>query len=134
MYSFVPFVLLACVNLLLISRIYASFRSLGFKNDTNKQMSANVSVVFLTAVFILFTCPGAISSQYANVLIRTYDGTILLVAGDCLCFSYHALNILILSFTNKKFLKKLKFILRKQQNFSSTQIHLNNSTPKQGTF
>ena len=79
-------------------------------ND-KKQLYVNVSVILMTILFIVFTCPSAIASQYYNVLVTSFNGKIILFALDCFAFSYHALNIIILCLSNKQFLRNLKKIL-----------------------
>jgi hypothetical protein len=60
----------------------------------------------MTLLFFVFTSPGAIASQYYNVLVTSFNGKIVLFSMDCFAFSYHALNIIILCLTNKQFLRK----------------------------
>jgi hypothetical protein len=52
------------------------------------------------------------------VLVSSYIRNIILYACDCFAFSYHALNIIVLSLTSQQFLKKLKeaFGFKKEQN------------------
>ena len=114
MYSFIPFFLLAIVNVLLIINLRQKLRSsLGANmmenSSTNdkKQLYVNVSVILMTILFIVFTCPSAIASQYYNVLVTSFKGNIILFSMDCFAFSYHALNIIILSLSNKQFLKRI---------------------------
>ena len=64
----------------------------------------------MTLLFIAFTCPSAIASQYYNVLVESYNGKIILFAMDCIAFSYHSLNIIILCLSNKQFVRKLRKI------------------------
>ena len=65
----------------------------------------------MTILFILFTSPSAICSQFYGQLISSYNGTIILYVSDCIAFSYHALNIIILCLVNKSFLRRLKIVL-----------------------
>ena len=65
----------------------------------------------MTILFILFTSPSAICSQFYGKLIKSYNGTIILYVSDCIAFSYHALNIIILCLVNKSFLRRLKIVL-----------------------
>ena len=67
-----------------------------------------MTVILLSLLFIILTSPGAIISQYYDVLIISYTGRIILFSGDCISFSFHAFSIIILSLTNKRFSKKLK--------------------------
>ena len=110
MYSFIRFTLLAIINVLLIIDLNEQKRSTNVQNSVIKknQLSINLSVILLTLLFIACTSPSAVCSQFYDILVRTYTGNIILFASDCLAFSYHALNIIILCFSNKQFLRKLK--------------------------
>lgn len=66
----------------------------------------------MTLLFIVLTSPGAICSQFYNTLIVSYSGNVILFSSDCIAFSYHALNILILCISNKHFLRKLQQALK----------------------
>jgi len=111
LYSFVPFVLLAIINLLLIINLHqkqrANMENTNSSVDNKTQIQINLSVIIMTLLFIVFTCPCAIASQYYNVLVTSFNGNIILFSMDCFSFSYHALNIIILCFTNKQFRRKL---------------------------
>ena len=62
----------------------------------------------MTLLFIIFTCPSAISSQYYGFLLSSYIGNVILFSADCIAFSYHSLTILILCLSNKQFLRKIR--------------------------
>ena len=115
MYSFIPFVLLAIINLLLINNLRqkqrANMENTNSSVDNKKQLQINLSVIIMTLLFFVFTSPGAIASQYYNVLVTSFNGNIILFSMDCFAFSYHALNIIILCFTNKQFTRKLLRII-----------------------
>ena len=72
----------------------------------------------MTILFIVFTCPSAIASQYYLKLWGTYSGRIVLFFCDDLTFAYHALNIVILCLSNKLFLRELKDIFYKNKTSS----------------
>lgn len=86
------------------------------------QLSINLSVILMTLLFILFTSPGAICSQFYNVLVQSHTGLVILYSSDCIAFSYHALNILILCISNKQFLRKLKVALRLTQETTENNL------------
>ena len=110
MYSFIPFILLAIINILLIFDLNRQKKLVSVKNSAIKknQLSINMSVIVLTLLFIVFTSPSAVCSQFYNTLVTTYIGNIILFASDCFAFSYHALNIIILCAANKQFFRNLK--------------------------
>ena len=112
MYSFVPFGLLFLVNILLTVDLRQNTRYLTtMASKRRSQLSMNVSVVIMTILFIVFTCPGAVCSQFYNVLVTTHTGNIILFVSDCFAFSYHALNTIVLCATNKDFMRKFKVAL-----------------------
>lgn len=73
-----------------------------------KQLLINVCVIVMTLLFIVFTSPGAVCSQFYNSLVISYTGNIILFASDCFAFSYHAFHIIILCVSNKQFFRKFK--------------------------
>ena len=110
--------LLAIINFLLINNLRqkqrANMENTNTSVDNKKQLQINLSVIIMTLLFIVFTCPSAIASQYYNVLVTSFNGNIILFSMDCFAFSYHALNIIILCFTNKQFTRKLLRIASKK--------------------
>ena len=105
-----PFGLLFIINVLLIVDLHQKTTAMSGSifHKKNYQLSINLSVVVMTLLFILFTSPGAVCSQFYNSLVRTYTGNIVLFASDCFAFSYHGLNIVILYTFNKQFRRKFK--------------------------
>ena len=91
-------------------------------NDQQKkrQASVTITIIAMTLIFILLTMPATLVAAYYNELVTSYKGQVLLVAGDSCGFSYHALSIIILSVTNKRFFRKLKGIF-----YTKPEIHLN---------
>ena len=89
-----------------------------------------MTVILLSLLFIVLTSPGAFISQYYDVLIISYTGKIILFSGDCISFSFHALSIIILSLTNKRFLNKLKtlFIINQKRSNKVTSLIRTNPT------
>jgi multisubunit Na+/H+ antiporter MnhB subunit len=112
LYSFIPFVVLAVANILLIvdlqKKTQENNQATNSVLDAKSKLNINLSVIIITVMFIVFTCPSAIASQYYNVLVATIRGRVILYACDCFAFSFHALNILILLATNKQFVRKCK--------------------------
>ena len=110
MYSFIPFILLVIINIFLIIDLNKKKRLANVENSVIKknQLSINLSIILMTILFVVFTSPSALSSQFYNILVTTYTGNVILFASDCLAFSYHALCIIILCLSNKQFLRKLK--------------------------
>jgi hypothetical protein len=62
----------------------------------------------MTLLFILLTGPDAVCSMLYSQIIKLPNGELIIILLDCITFSYHALNILVLSLSNKEFLRKLK--------------------------
>jgi hypothetical protein len=114
LYSFLPFLLLIIINIFLIIDLKEkkkSITNLDLRNNKRKEISINLTIILMTILFILFTSPSAICSQFYGQLISSYNGTIILYVSDCIAFSYHALNIIILCLVNKSFLRRLKIVL-----------------------
>ena len=113
LYSFIPFTLIAISNILLLLHLN-ELR----KNSTTtvssplsrKQFEINVTIIVITILFILFTSPGAVISQFYSVLISSDIGNIIIYVGDCFTFSFHAYTIIIFRVTNKEFSRKLKYL------------------------
>ena len=135
LYSFIPFGFLIIINILLIRVIQR--KTLNLQESTSlakkNQLSINVSVIVMTILFIVFTCPSAICSQFYNTLIQTQSGKITLFSLGCFAFSYHALNIVILCASNKFFYRKLKEAIAsvnkvKDESISKSDITKVNST------
>lgn len=112
MYSFVPFALYI-VNIFLLIDLRKKSREITIENSqiSKRQISISLSVILITFLFIVFTCPSAIASQYYNVLVMSFNGNIFLSAADCLAFTFHAFNILILCASNKEFVRRLRQML-----------------------
>lgn len=113
MYSFIPFTLLAIINIFLIIDLQQKKRAITTTTSRihKNQLSINFSVIIMTLLFIAFTSPGAVCSQFYNTLVQSDNGLVILYASDCVAFSYHALNIIILCVSNKQFFRKLKVSL-----------------------
>ncbi len=137
MYSFLPFVLIFTLNLLLVYSVYKK----KIENTTGgehraKFKSMTRTVMSITFIFIIMTSPISIASIFYNELVLTYSGLICLDLLNSLCFTYHALNIFILVFTNKKFVTELKQLLTryccfKFDSISNGQDHSNSTSNTQ---
>ena len=110
LYSFIPFGLIFILNALLLFYIYKSTKTIqNFRSSIlKKQISISVTILTITFLFIIATAPGAVISQFYNVLVRSEHGLIVLFSGDNITFSYHAFTLIILSLTNKEFLRKFR--------------------------
>ena len=115
-YSYIPFMLLALTDALLIRflkrnrRRVSSVSSAASSSRKNDKSSVNRLVISLTILFITLSLPGTISSAYYTQFIVTDVGEMIIFLFDGIAFSYHAYNIIILSLTNKKFFTELKLL------------------------
>jgi hypothetical protein len=134
MYSFIPFILIFALNLILVRFVYRKkvVNSTGGESRA-KFKSMTRTVMSITIIFIVMTSPISVASIFYNELVLTYLGLICLDLLNSLCFTYHALNIFILLFTNKKFVTELKQFLTRFCCFkfdlvSKVKDHTNSST------
>ena len=132
LYSYIPFVLLAIANVLLIIRLHQqnriNFMSFDQANiKTKRQKAVTISIMVMTILFILVTGTGAVVNFFIQDLVQSYTGNVILVFGDLMCFSFHSLNILSLLLTYKRFRKEfLNLIdLNISINFSSKRDDAN---------
>ena len=119
MYSYIPFVLLSIISILLSVELKRMENSrtqcLRLKQNSHTAMA-------MTLMFIIFTLPTAVVSKYYNTLVLTFEGNIILFAANSFTFSYHAFNIFILCIFNEKFLNSLKNLFTKNSQ-PTTQTH-----------
>lgn len=108
LYSYIPFVLLAINNMLLIYSIQTHKKKSGAQRQKKKSM--NNTIIFITILFIVMTLPSSIASIYFDQLIISSVGSVILIALDALTFSYHGLNFFVLLYTNQKFRNDFKLI------------------------
>lgn len=67
------------------------------------------------------TLPGTLVSIYYDFLLHSDTGTIILYIGDSIDITYHALNCIVLIFTNKIFRTEANSLLcRKSHNNERT--------------
>ena len=77
--------------------------SLGNTNR-NKKRKMSIFVIAMTFYFIILTLPSSIAGGFfLSTLVLTDIGSLILLACDCLSFTYHGSNIFVLYFLNKKF-------------------------------
>ena len=123
MYSFIPFALLVIINIFLLIDLSQKSRQITTIENTNiskHQISISVSVIVMTFLFIVFTCPSAIASQYYDILVLSFSGNVLLSAADCLSFTFHAFNLVILCASIKEFMRRWRKTFIHKQNSVST--------------
>jgi hypothetical protein len=73
LYSFIPFILLGLIDVLLLIDLHFLRKSINTNLRRNKKkIRMTVTVIIMTILFILFTCPFAVSSQYYSSLVQTY--------------------------------------------------------------
>lgn len=66
-----------------------------------------LTIVTVTALFIMFTLPGSIVSGYFyQELDQTKIGSLIVILCDNITFSFHAFQLLFLLLTNKIFCKE----------------------------
>jgi hypothetical protein len=95
-------------NTLLIQRVMKKDSTMGNTNR-NKKKVMSIFVILMTFNFIVFTLPSSIAGGYfLSELLSTDVGSIILFAIDCLAFTYHGFNIIVLYYLNKKFKKEFK--------------------------
>ena len=90
-------------------------------NRQENQKSLHKTVVSLTVLFIVMTLPGAVvtSVLYAYLEMHGDLGKLLITICDCISFSFHVLNFLILLLTNKRFLKVVKTSIKSCSQYKS---------------
>lgn len=118
LYSAIPFFLLFIINALLIYFLVKINKVSIAENKaaTNRKTRTTKTIIIVTMAFIIFTLPGAICSYYFSELISLPYGYYILVFFDCVTFSYHGLNSIILYNSNKLYKKEVrKFIFRQAE-------------------
>jgi hypothetical protein len=137
LYSIGPFVLIACSNFFLIRKILRKKRivpelTVRIQHDVNgasvagdtvgagginymvkrvggskKGSKMNRTVISMTLIFILMTSPSAMASFFFSTLFSTDYGTFIVNLFNCISFTYHGLNIVIMTVSNVIFRKEL---------------------------
>lgn len=131
-----PFALIALANLLLVLTMYVRRRRsiasytlqithITQQTTTTTSMSEtkrlrtermNQTVLLMTFAFIALTSPIACASFFFNTLFTTDYGNFIIVLLDCISFSYHGLNFVIMTFSNNMFRKEFFKILIRNDN------------------
>ena len=105
--------MLTIINILLIidlNRKIQSSASSSIRNTriSKNQRAINITLIIMTLLFILLTGPNAVCSMLFSQIMKLPNGELIIILLDCITFSYHALNILVLCLSNKEFLRQLK--------------------------
>ena len=134
LYSVMPFIILAILDVILIYKLYRRDNSLRQGNDNrfisrnrrNSRLEAMSKVVILITVsFIVLTLPIACASSFFAKLALTDQGLFIIVLLDCLSFSYHAFNIVISYRFNGIFKQEIKRTLVRRERHKSEAITIN---------
>ena len=111
LYSYAPFAILFIVNIMLIIFIkQKSLQSTSPQSTTNRKSATNRTIVLVTVLFIVMTGPEALGTIFIDQLFPLSYGQYILFLLDEICFSYHAISIIFLYFTNKRFSNELKAV------------------------
>lgn len=137
LYSLVPFSLIALANTLLVLTMYARRRRsvanytqqithVTQQTTTTNTMSENKklrnermnqTLLLMTFAFIALTSPIACASFFFDTLFTTDYGNFIIVLFNCISFSYHGLNFIIMTFSNTMFRKEFfKIIFMRNEN------------------
>jgi len=109
LYSFIPFTLLAIINILLIIDLHQNKRISSADNNSKiTQREINTSIIIMTLLFIIMTAPCAVCSMLYSQILRLNNGEIIIMTLNCITFSYHAFNNIVLCLSSKHFLKQIK--------------------------
>lgn len=132
LYSLIPFVMIALANFLLVMTVHVRRKrtvnnytqQITHQNnpsqvggvvigETSKQRNErmNQTVLLMTFLFIALTFPIACASFFFDILFATDWGYFIIVFLDCISFSYHGFNFIIMTFSNTMFRKEFFKIL-----------------------
>lgn len=142
-YSILPFILIAIANSLLVYTIHKRKKVVGdltqitgiqsidlrrpsvdprrksvykraqsISQQRNEKM--NQTVFLMTLLFIGLTLPIACASFFFDQLFSTDYGVFIITLLDCVSFSYHGLNFIIMAFSNKMFRREFLKILKNE--------------------
>jgi cobalamin synthase len=104
LYSFIPFTLIAISNMLLLlhlNKLRKNSTTTVSSPLSRKQFEINVTIMVITILFIIFTSPGAVISQFYSALVVSENGNIVIYVGDCFTFSFIMRLQLLFLATNK---------------------------------
>ena len=133
----IPFILLLISSILLIYEINKRNNRIGTTTTVVMQRQENAkslhkTVVFIAILFIVMTFPGAFVTSFMNSFLQSSgnEGNLVINLCDCFTFSFHALNFIVLYFTNKKFSKEVRIFFKidnaADRNAATNEIPLNN--------
>lgn len=114
LYSVIPCILLAIINLVFLSKLYtirkraSPITSKRMQRRNNKASRLNLTVIILTIIYVICTAPAAYVEFYLFELLKTQEGVFLLTISDTLAFSYNAFNFFILYNINHRFESRLR--------------------------
>ncbi len=89
-------------------KIFSNSHAIKLRIQAN---SLNRAVILLTFMFIIMTLPSACASFFFDVWFQSVIGKFVISLCDTISFSYHALNVIVFSITNRKYKVKLKHLL-----------------------
>ncbi len=128
-YSVLPFTIIIMSNLALLiflfkrkKGIVPSIHRPNTINSTNKKKFANLTIKFVTLLFIFTTLPNAFASFFFSELFKSDLGSTFVIAANCISFSYHGLNLFTFYLTNKIYRLETKNILHKSFNLVKIKI------------
>lgn len=110
-YSALPFALIIIANLLLIYEIKKHTGKIAQTEERKKkQKSMNRMVITMALLYIVFTLPTSVVTSFLNKWLQEWGGwgDVIIYIINSFTFSYHALNILIVIYTNTRFLNEVK--------------------------
>ncbi len=130
MYSLIPFILIISTNILLIYEIKKQTASIKSATKDAKSRAMNRLVILLALLFIVLTLPGAVVTSILNKVLqeRGIVGFVIINICDCLSFSFHALNFLIVMLTNKRFAYEVKAYFKTKFNLNQSSKSKTNKT------
>lgn len=124
-YSLGPFCLITIANVLLVNlimkrkqigRVQTVTVANNFTSSTyeskSKNSRMNRTVITMTLIFIAMTSPIAMASFFFSLLASTDYGVFIITLFDCVSFSYHGLNFVIMALSNKIFRNAFKKLFR----------------------
>lgn len=85
------------------------------RESSDRKKSLSFTVLIITTVFIVLTLPNNILNAFFLPLFDTEYGYNIFFLTDCLAFTYHGFNFLLLLITNKRFYAEFKEIMNTQR-------------------
>ena len=114
MYSLIPFILIITTNMLLIYEIKRQTGNIKSASKDAKNKALNRLVIIMALLFVALTLPSAVVTSILNKVLQTSGvvGFVIINLCDCIAFSYHSLNFLIVMLTNKRFMTEVTVLFR----------------------